>query len=110
MPDHQTIIVTQDSSNDGGGCLGGCGTLLGVMLVVGLLVKCWYVAVPVAVLAVGVAIWLSSRFSADGRFAYTAALGELFSYRRRSDGALRRLAAPTAVSAERSGIARPAAG
>ena len=30
-------------------------------------------------------------FSADGRFAYTAALGELFSYRRWSDGRLRRL-------------------
>jgi rRNA maturation protein Nop10 len=60
MPDHQTIIVTQNNTNDGG-CLGGCGTLLAVMIVVGLLVKYWYVAVPVAVLAVGVGVWLWSR-------------------------------------------------
>ena len=26
MPEHQTIIVTQNNGNNGG-CLGGCGTL-----------------------------------------------------------------------------------
>jgi hypothetical protein len=46
MPERQTIIVTQNNSNDGG-CLSGCGTLLAVMLVVGLVVTYWYVAVPV---------------------------------------------------------------
>jgi hypothetical protein len=60
LPEHQTIIVTQNNSNDGG-CLSGCGTLFAVMIVVGLLVTYWYVAVPVAVVAVGLGVWLWRR-------------------------------------------------
>jgi hypothetical protein len=60
MPEHQTIIVTQNNSNDGG-CLGGCGTVFALMLVVGLVVTYWYVAVAVAVVAAGIGIWLWNR-------------------------------------------------
>jgi hypothetical protein len=60
MPEHQTIIVSQNNSNDGG-CLGGCGTLFAVMIVIGLLIKYWYVAVPVVVAIVGIGIWLWSQ-------------------------------------------------
>jgi hypothetical protein len=47
----QNVQVTQVVENKG--CLSGCGTLFAVLLVVGLIVTYWYVAVPIAVLAAG---------------------------------------------------------
>ena len=73
MPEHQTIIVTQNNSNDGG-CLSGCGTVFALMLVVGLVVTYWYVAVPVAVVAVGIGVWLWSRQPAPTRWPSRAAI------------------------------------
>jgi hypothetical protein len=57
MPDNQTIIVTQKNE----GCLSGCGTTLAVLLLVGLAIAYWYVALPIAVVAAGVGIWYWHR-------------------------------------------------
>jgi hypothetical protein len=48
MPEHRTIIVTQNNGNDGG-CPSGCGTMFAVRIVVGLIVKDRYLAVPVGI-------------------------------------------------------------
>jgi hypothetical protein len=55
----QNVQVTQVNK----GCGSGCGTLLAVILVVGLIVTYWYVAIPVAVLAIagGVYWWYRQR-------------------------------------------------
>lgn len=49
----QTVQVIQKNE----GCLSGCGTLLAVLFVLGLLVTYWYVAIPVAVVLGGVGLW-----------------------------------------------------
>ena len=57
MPENQTIVVTQKNE----GCLSGCGTVLGVLLLVGLAVQYWYIAVPLAVVGAGTAFWYHTR-------------------------------------------------
>jgi hypothetical protein len=57
MADNQTIVVTQKNES----CLGGCGTVFGVLLLIGLAVEYWYVAVPIAVVAIGAALWYHSN-------------------------------------------------
>ncbi len=46
-----------------GGCLSGCGTFIAILLVVGLAITYWYVAIPVAVLALvaGLVYWNYQR-------------------------------------------------
>jgi hypothetical protein len=55
--EHQTIVVTQ--KNDG--CLSGCGTALGILLLIGIGVEYWYVALPLAVVGVVAAVWYHSN-------------------------------------------------
>lgn len=52
MSQPPTVIVNNIQRNNG--CLGGCGTAFGVLLVIGLAVEYWYIALAVAV--VGVAL------------------------------------------------------
>jgi hypothetical protein len=54
--DNQTIVVTQKNE----GCLSGCGTAIGVLLLIGLAVQYWYVALPLAVIGVVAAVWYHS--------------------------------------------------
>jgi len=56
VPDHQTINVTQIQKNEG--CLGGCGTIFAVTLLIGLAVEYWYVALAAAVVGAGIAFYL----------------------------------------------------
>jgi hypothetical protein len=51
-----------------GGCLSGCATIFAVVLVIGLAVTYWYVAVPIAVvgLIAGGIYWNSQRSQAPG--------------------------------------------
>jgi len=59
-PIDQQINVTQIKKNEG--CLGGCGTLLAVAVVLGLAIEYWYVSIGVAVLAIGFAVyWFGFR-------------------------------------------------
>jgi rRNA maturation protein Nop10 len=55
VPDQPNIFVTQNNTNQG--CLGGCGTAIGVVLLVGLAVQYWYISATVAVITLGVGIW-----------------------------------------------------
>lgn len=48
------------------GCGSGCGTFLAVVLVIGLAVTYWYVAIPVAVALAGGAWWWSTREAEAG--------------------------------------------
>jgi hypothetical protein len=54
MHNQQTVIV----NNRNGGCLSGCGTVFVVLVVLGLAIEYWYVAVPVAAVAGAVALYV----------------------------------------------------
>jgi hypothetical protein len=54
MPDQQ-IFITQNNTQKG--CFSGCGTFVGVVLLIGLAVEYWYVSVGVAVIAAAVGLW-----------------------------------------------------
>ena len=49
----QNVYVTQTNR----GCLSGCGTTIGVLLLIGLAVNYWYVALPLALAGGGFGIW-----------------------------------------------------
>jgi hypothetical protein len=57
VPDNQTIIVTQKNE----GCLSGCGTLFAVLIVAGLTINYWYVALPLAIAGAGAGVWIWNR-------------------------------------------------
>ena len=69
MPDNQTIVVTQKNES----CLGGCGTAIGVVLLIGLAVQYWYIALPIAVIGIGAAVWYHSNQPAQMPAAPTPA-------------------------------------
>jgi hypothetical protein len=53
MRDNQTIIVNQKNQ----GCMGGCGTVFGVVLLIGLAVQYWYISLAVVCIAGGAGVW-----------------------------------------------------
>ena len=53
----QPVVIHNSNVQNNAGCLGGCGTVFAVLLLVGLAVEYWYVSVGVAVVAVGVGVW-----------------------------------------------------
>ena len=55
MPDQQHIYISNNQTNQG--CLGGCGSAIAVVLVVGLAVQYWYISAAVALIAVGAGVW-----------------------------------------------------
>jgi O-antigen/teichoic acid export membrane protein len=55
VTEQQTIVVQQTNTN--GGCFGGCGTAIAVVLLVGLAVEYWYIALGVALVGAVGAGW-----------------------------------------------------
>jgi Short C-terminal domain len=53
----QTVQVIQKN----GGCFSGCGTVFAVLLLIGLTVAYWYVALPLAILLIGGGLWYRSQ-------------------------------------------------
>jgi hypothetical protein len=49
----QTVQVIQRNQ----GCFSGCGTVIAVLIVVGLAIAYWYVAVPLAIILAGTFLW-----------------------------------------------------
>jgi hypothetical protein len=55
--DPQTIIINNSNVQKNSGCLGGCGTVFAVLLLVGLAVQYWYISVGVLVVGIAAAAW-----------------------------------------------------
>jgi hypothetical protein len=55
--DPQTIIINNSNVQKNSGCLGGCGTVFAVLLLVGLAVEYWYISVGVLVVGIAAAAW-----------------------------------------------------
>jgi predicted RNA-binding Zn-ribbon protein involved in translation (DUF1610 family) len=53
----QNIYVTQTNNNSSSGCFSGCGTTFGVLLLIGIAVKYWYVSLALVVAACAVGVW-----------------------------------------------------
>jgi hypothetical protein len=55
------VVIHNTNVQKNSGCFSGCGTVFAVLLLIGLAVEYWYIAVPLAVVGAGLAIWNHNR-------------------------------------------------
>lgn len=80
MSGQQPVIVNVEQVNRGCGC-GGCLTFIAVLLIIGVAIEYWYIAVAIAVIAAiaGVLVWLDRRDTEpDGDTVDAKTRGELW--------------------------------